>query len=199
TNDFDGVLKALFIEELCESNKYMEAIKKFGDLKVLWILAEKYYGFILEEKSLEGLLIYLIITNLSYTLEEEVPKCFRGYVLDKKEDSFVFINHFMNHSTDSKVYDDLATSIESKLNILEYIKEWDIDNYLKCDTFKAFDVEIISKLVLQLLSDIEDYPRYKNIILQRRRLHWFKNFQDEYEAISTAIELFETKKKLDEV
>lgn len=195
-NDLEAALKTLFTEELSDKNKYMEAIEKFGDAEALWRLIEKNYAFTMQDKNLEKLLIFFMITNLTYTLEEPIPKTWKDYVSNKKADCFVFINHFMNHSIDSKVYDKLANKVEGKLNINEYIKEWDIDNYIKCDTFKIFDITIIDKLTKQLLNDIEDYDRYKHIISERKKLHWFKNFEQQYEVLNAAIELFKVKKEL---
>lgn len=195
-NNLDSVLKALLTEQLSEKNKYIEAIKKFGDIDALWKLIEKRYGFSIQEKKLEKLLMFFMVTNLSYTLEGPIPKAWKDYVSNKKGDCFVFINHFMNHSTTSKVYDRLANNIESKLNIIEQMKGWDIDNYLKCDTFKVFDNAVINKLTEQLVNSIEDYDRYKNIILERRKLHWFKKYEMQYEALNAAIELFKAKKEL---
>lgn len=195
-NDLEAVLKALFEEQLNEKNRYMESIEKFGDIKSLWRLVENRYGFTMQDKSLDKLLELLTITSLTYTLEETLPKTWGKYVSPRRADCFVFINHFMNYSAGTKVYDKWADSIENKLNVSEYIKEWDMDNYIKSDTFKIFDITIINKLIEQLLNDIENYDRYRHIISERRKLHWYRNFEHEYEAIGAAIELFKAKKEL---
>jgi uncharacterized protein (TIGR02687 family) len=196
-NSLESVLKALFSEMLNEKNRHMEAIEKFGDINALWKLVERHYGFTMEDKNLEKLLVFLMITNLCYTLEEPIPSTWKKYVSSKKADCFVFLNHFMNHSTGTKVYDKLANNIENKLNIVELIKQWDIDNYLKCDTFKIFDMVIINKLTELLVNSIEDYDRYKGIITERRKLHWFRYYKMQYEAINAAMKLFRAKKELD--
>lgn len=194
--DIELVIKALLAEELKDNNKFLEAIDKFGDIETFWALVEKYYGFNLEDKSLEKLMIFFMITNMDYTLEEPIPKTWQQFVSSKKADCIVFINHFMNHSVDSKTYDVLSDKIEGNLNIEQYVKTWDIDNYIKCDTFKAFDKAIISNLVQLLLDDIEEYDKYSQIIQMRRTTHFFNNFQMEYQAINAAIELFKMKKNI---
>ncbi|MGK0466851.1 BREX-1 system phosphatase PglZ type A [Clostridium sp.] len=194
--DIEAVIKVLFAEELKEKNRYLEAIDKFADMEAFWILVEKYYGFNLVDKNLEKLMIFFMVTNLDYTLEESIPKTWEQYVSSKKGDCIIFVNHFMNHSVDSKIYDVLANNIGSKLNVEQYLKEWDIDNYIKCDAFKAFDKAIINKLVDLVLNDIEEYDKYYQIILARRTTHFFSSFEQEYEAINAAIELFEMKKNI---
>lgn len=194
--DIEAVIKVLFAEELKEKNRYLEAIEKFGDMEAFWIIVEKYYGFNLEDKSLEKLMIFFMVTNLVYILEEPIPKTWEQYVSSKKGDCIIFVNHFMNHSVDSKIYDVLANKIGSKLNIEQYLKEWDIDNYIKCDGFKAFDKAIINKVVDLVLNDIEEHDKYSQIILARRTTHFFSNFEQEYEAINAAIELLKMKKNI---
>lgn len=195
--DMEEAIKTIISEELNDKNKYYESVQKFGDEEAFWRLVEKYYGYNLQENTLEKLIIFFMVTNLSYTLEEPVPKTWKSYISSKKSDCIVFVNHFMNHSIDSKIYDMLADKIECKLNLNDYIKKWDIDNYIKCDTFKIFDKAVIKKLVNQLINDIEEYDKYLQMVLNRRTLHWFKNFECEYEAISAAIDLFKTKKSMD--
>ncbi|OBR91571.1 PglZ domain protein [Clostridium ragsdalei P11] len=196
--DIESVIKALFAEELKDNNKYLEAIEKFGDVKAFWRLVEKYYGFNLEDRNLEKLILFFMVTNLSYTLDEAIPRTWGKYVSSKKSDCIVFMSHFMSHSVDSKIYDALSNKFEDKLNIQLYIKEWDIDNYIKCDVFKAFDKAIISKLVEQLLDDIGEYDKYTEIISARRTTHFFNDFAQKYEAINAAVELFKVKKNIGE-
>lgn len=194
--DIEAVIKELFAEELKENNKYLEAIEKFGDIEAFWKLVEKNYGFNLEHKSLEKLMIFFMVTNLSYTLEESLPRTWEQYVSPKKSDCIVFIDHFMSHSVDSKIYNVLADKFEGKLNIQQHIKEWDIDKYIKCDAFKAFDKAIINKLVDLAINDIGEYDKYSEIIASRRTTHFFSNFLQEYEAINAALELFKMKKNI---
>lgn len=196
--NIESVIKALFAEELKDNNKYLDAIEKFGDVKAFWRLVEKYYGFNLDDKNLEKLILFFMVTNLSYTLDEAIPRTWEKYVSSKKSDCIVFMSHFMSHSVDSKIYDALSNKFEDKLNIQLYIKQWDIDNYIKCDAFKAFDKVIISKLVEQLLDDIGEYDKYTEIISARRTTHFFNDFAQEYEAINAAVELFKVKKNIGE-
>lgn len=194
--DIEAAIKVLLSEELKQKNKYLEAIEKFGDIDAFWRIVEKYYGFNNPDKSLEKLMVFFIVTNLDYTLEDSLPKTWQQYVSAKKSDCVVFIDHFMNHSVDAKVYNLLADRVEVMLNVEQYIKEWDIENYIKCDAFRAFDRAIIDKLIDLILNDIEEYDKYLRIIQMRRTTHFFNNFIQQYEAINSAIELFSLKKHI---
>lgn len=194
--DFEMALKMLFIEQTKEESKYLDDIVNFGDIDAFWDIVEKKYGYHLEEKSLEQLMIMLLITNLNSTLEAKMPNTWEKFVSQKKSDCIVFINHFMNHSIDKQYYDLQANYVESKLNISEYISKWDIDSYIQSDTFKAFDEEIIKWLTKNLVDNIGEFERYRKIINRRRTTHWFSIYSNEYEAIYFAMEVLRFEQEL---
>ncbi len=196
-NDIELVIKSLLMEELKEENKHLEEIKKYGDIDALWNLIEKYYGYHLEDKSFEQLMIMFLITNLNYVLEEKIPTPWEIFISSKKGDSIIFINHFMNHAADGKVYDVLANQIEDKLKLSEYIKRWNIEKYILCDTFKAFDDEIITGLINNLVTKVGEFEKYRKIINGRRTSHWFNILNNEYDAIYYAMEILRLESELD--
>lgn len=102
--DFEQVVKRVLIGETEGENKYLEAINNYGDMEAFWNLVEKRYGYTLEEKSIEKLIIMLLITHLSYNLEENLPKTWQDYLSLKKSDCIVFVSNFMNHAVDGKDY-----------------------------------------------------------------------------------------------
>lgn len=144
TVDFEQVVKKVLIGETERENKYLEAIKTFGDIDAFWNLVEKRYGYTLEDKSLEKLIVMLLTTHLSYNLEENLPKTWQQYVSLKKSDCIVFVSNFMNHAVDGKAYNVLADKAEVILNVKGYLDKWDVEKYIECDTFRVFDKKIIA-------------------------------------------------------
>lgn len=194
--DFEKVVKTLLIEETKEENKYMDDVIKFGDVNVFWDLVEKRYGYHLEEKNLEQLMIMFQLTDLTHNLEVKIPATWEKFISSKKADAIVFINHFMNHSVDSKVYNQIAIDLEKKLNLNNYIKKWNIEDYIQCDTFKVFDEAIIHWLIQNLSEDIGEYERYRKIINRRRTTHWFPKLSHEYDTIYFAMEILRLENEL---
>ena len=192
--DFDEVLRVLLMEEDLKNNKYLDAIEKFGSIEVLWKLADKYYGYSDKEPNLEKLAIFMLVTNVAYSLNGEVPETWRKYISSRKTDCVVFLSNFMNHSLYSGAYDRLASSMEEILKLSKYVKQWEVEDYIKCDTFKAFDEAIIDKLKEQLVSDIGEFEKYRDIIQERRTKHWYSFYKYEYECIYWAIGLFDSWK-----
>jgi uncharacterized protein (TIGR02687 family) len=194
--DFDECLRVLLMEEDLENNKYLEAIEKFGRLGVLWKLVDKYYGYSDKEPTLEKLAVFMLVTNVAYCLNGELPETWRKYVSSRKADCVVFLSNFMNHTLYSAAYDRLANSIEETLKVPEFIDNWEVEDYINCDTFKSFDEAIIKKLKEQLLSDIGEFKKYRDIIQIRRTKHWYNLFKSEYEYMYWAIELFDCWKNI---
>ncbi len=194
--DFEQVVKNILMDRIGKENKSFEAIKTFGDVDAFWSLVEKRYGYTYEDKSLEKLTVMLLATHLEYSLEEKLPKTWSEYVSLKKSDCIVFVSNFMSHAVDGRAYDLLADRVEELLKIEEYIDRWDIDKYLGCDTFRAFDRRIISKITRNLLEGVQEFDQYRHYINSRRTNHWFDHFRYEYEALYYAVLLLELEKKI---
>ena len=197
--DFELAVKNLLMEEVEDENKYMDEITKFGDADAFWNLIEKRYGYHLEEKRLEQLMIMFLVTDLTYNLESKIPTIWEKYISSKKAEAIVFINHFMNHSVDSEIYNQIADEMEQKLNIKDYIKKWNIEDYLQCDTFKIFDEEIIHWLIKNMVDNIGEYERYRKIINRRRTAHWFNKLSHEYDTIYFAMEILRLENELQKI
>ena len=195
--DFEHVLRKVFIGETESHNRYLEAIQSFGDLDAFWGLVEKRYGYAFEERSLETLLIILLVTHLSYSLKEELPSTWQQFLPLKRTEGMLFVNSFMSHTGDKKYYDALSKKAGEILKVKEYVKKWDPETYLECDTFRAFDEAILFRLTNNLLDDIGEFDKYRRVINKRRTSHWFEHYRHEYEALLYALELLEALKKGD--
>lgn len=187
----DEVLKALFREQLQETNKYWENIQKFGDEETFWNLVEKVYGYRLLDRSIDTLLIFFMLTNTAETLGGDIPKTWQPYISTKPTNCIVLMDQFMNHSADCSIYNELADQIEARVNVREHMETKEMKDYITSDTFRYFDESVINYITQQLLADIPDYAAYIELITARRTLHWFQFFQHEYEGLYQAIQLFQ--------
>ncbi len=195
--DFEGVVKALIKETLNDENKYAEAISKFGNTEIFWDLISRKYGYTLESKTLDNLMIILSVTDMSEKIDEKLPKNLENYVSDRKSDCIVFINHFMNDREDSSYYNNLSDNISEKINLSNLIDKWDLDSFIKCDTFRYFDEYIIKNIVDMIQNSADEFDRYLDIIYRRKSLHWYKEYKHYYEALQYAIDLFRLKSSIE--
>ena len=70
----------------------------------------------------------------------------------------------MNHIADGKKYNVLADKADKLLNVKGHMSKWDLDQFINCDTLRAFDIEIINKLTSILLEDVGEFDKYRDII-----------------------------------
>ncbi|MCR6544418.1 BREX-1 system phosphatase PglZ type A [Dehalobacterium formicoaceticum] len=197
--DLEQVVKKVLMGEAEGENKWYREISLNGDLGAFWNLIEKRYGYTYEDKSLQKLMVMFLTTHLSYTLEESLPKTWQEYISPKKSDCVVFVSNFMNHGLDGEVYDAWADMGEGILNVEGYLAKWDLDKYIFSDTFRAFDKKIIQSLINHLLENIGEFDQYRKVINARRTSHWFKSYENEYEAVYFAMALLEKEKSMEGV
>lgn len=187
--NFEECLRVLLMEEDYESSKTLDMIERFGDVGALWRLADSRFGYRAKEPNLEGLALLLMVTNTAHYLKEDVPSLWGPYVSSERSGCIVFLSNFMNNTRYAAAYDRIANAAEEELNVKSYIEGWEVESYIECDTFKAFDEAIIAKLNEQLLMDIGEFDRYRGFIQARRTKHWYSAFEYEYECLYWAIEL----------
>lgn len=142
-------------------------------------------------------MILLSVTDMSDKVDENLPKNLENYVSDRKSDCIVLINHFMNDREGSVYYNDLSDNISQKINLHNLVSRWDLDKFIKCDTFRYFDECIIKKIVDMIQSGADEFDKYLDVIYSRKSLHWYKEYKCYYEALQYAIELFRLKESIE--
>ncbi|KUO77257.1 MAG: hypothetical protein APF81_15475 [Desulfosporosinus sp. BRH_c37] len=196
TLDFEDALRVILMNSLQEDeNTVWQNIVKCESVDGFWKLTEKYYDYLAKEKSLQGLFTLFIINSLCSVLNRTLPPEWQGLVSTKQANCVVFLDHFMHHSVDSKVYDKLTEEIEADLHLGEYLEQWDIQDYEQVDLFQAVDRSIIHKLINSLLIGSEEFTQYREIISLRKTKHYYPEFENYYAALSWAIEMYAFKKK----
>jgi len=190
TNMLDDITRSLLSSQKKSENVLMENIQKFGDEDKFWLLAEKYYGYNLTERTLESLATFLLLTyTLSGQTAINIPNQWKDYVSPHSTNTIVFVDQWMNHRRDRKSYNVTANQIETMMDINQYAENWDRTDMISMDTFKIFDEKIIAYLVDQLTHDLTNFDQYLEIISMRKKLHWYDDFQFEYNAIYYATKL----------
>lgn len=196
TPDFEAATRVILMNSRQEDENILwQTIVKYGVVDGFWNLTEKYYDYFAQEKSLKGLLTFLLINALNSVLNRTLPSEWQGLVSAKQANCVVFLDHFMHHRVDSKIYDKLVDEIEADLHLWEYLEQWDIQDYEQMDLFRAADRSIILKLINSLLIGSEEFSRYKAIISLRKTKHFYHEFEHYYEAIAWAMEMVAFKKK----
>ena len=189
--DFEEVLKVLLSEYADGKTAIYDSIKKFGDIKSFWKLAGRHYGYDLKQQDMNTLSIFLLVTAFSFSFRGELPKQWEAFVSQMKNNVVVFINHLMGDGGYREPYELLSDMVGQQIKLPDCLKKWEIDNYKDSDIFSAFDETIIHAVMDNILSDAGDFENYKATVLDRRSKHWFKKYQNEYNALYWACVLLD--------
>jgi len=193
TPNFDEVLRAVLVKGELNDNKYITAFEKMGMLNYFWELCNKYFGYFEEKPTLEKLAITLLVTYTDHTFKGDLPKAWQSFISLKKNDVVVFVSNFMNNMLYKERYQVLSSEIASKIKVKEYFAIYEIDIYMKCDTFGACDELIVDHLLEKMT--IENckvlWPGRLpvDIIQDRVKLYFGENFVHQYLCIQNAYNL----------
>jgi uncharacterized protein (TIGR02687 family) len=189
--DFEEVLKVLLVESVGENRTFYDNIEKFGDPSAFWNLLDKVYGYNQEPKSLDTFAIFLLVSSLSFSVAHELPPTWESLVSLKRSDMLVFLSRFMNDGDTVKSYRLLAEKVAKRLKLDEYLSKWELESYRESDLFAQFDQAIIQNILDNLLADVGEFVRYRDLVLSRRTKHWYPVYQNEYTALYWACSLLE--------
>lgn len=190
TNSMDEIVKALMHDYAEGDPKAWEAIQKYGSVEKFWELVEKYYGYTLPEKTLQSLLVFFLLTYASqHNQSVAFPETWQKYSSVRPTNVIVFMNQWMNHRDDRSIYNTLADQIEEIVKVGHYTERWELTDIVDMDVFRLFDEKIIHHIIDQLTANLTDFDTYITTISARRKLHWYQEFEHEYEAIYQAVQL----------
>lgn len=178
----EEVLMAVLGEYAAGRTAIYDSIEKFGDGAALWKLIRKYYGYELEHQDLGTLGLFLLVSGLSFSLRRELPQQWEPFVSPRKNDAVVFLSRFMGGANTVDAYRRLSRTVQEKLKLKDYLTQWELDSYRECDLFSMFDEAIIQDILENLLAGVGQFNNYIEIILERRNKHWFKVYENEYNA-----------------
>ena len=192
----EEALRTIFSDGIVdEENQYLKRINSFFDIDRFWNHMEKNYGYREDKGSLKQLLIHLMLNALSTTIIEEKLDVFKHFITQVgKTNCAIFIDRWMNHKSDYKVYDTYAKDIEEEIIFSKVLQSLDIDDIKNLDIFPSIDQAIILYISNALKDNLEDYDEYLKILRLRKSKHFYEKYKCIYEGLYNAIKIFEFKK-----
>lgn len=190
TNGLDEVVKSLMRSHADGNQKAWENIKKYGDVEKFWELIEKHYGYRNEEKTIQSLLIFFMLTYASqHNHNITFPETWQKHMSTRPTNVIVFMNQWMNHREDRTYYNRLADQVADVVKAEHYAKPWEVTDIIDMDVFRLYDEMIIHYITDQLTANLADLNTYAAIISNRRKLHWYQEYEHEYEAVYQAVRI----------
>lgn len=190
TFNFDNVVRKTILESITnfsEDNKILDSFKKFNLLDEFWSALANNFSFVDENPTMNKFLVFLILNYSASLFTGDVPSAWTSFLINDKNTSRVFMDNFMNNSNYSDKYDEFADFLENRINVPKQIEDLEVESYINCDSFKIFDKNIIRHYA-NLLFETETPVEFDEILRNRRRTHFYKYFEDEYELLIYANE-----------
>jgi len=190
TPSFDNVVRTLITELATGENTLWNSITMYGDIDVFWKLVNNYYGYSLEEKSLESLATVLLCSHLAQTIKTDLPKEWTSFV-SQDPNCYWLVDGFMKNIDYIDNYSSVASLVAKKLDLEDVIRTWTLDEITDCYTFSYFDSQLIIRIRENISLKSSEYGFYKKIISSRRNCRYYKDFESEYSVLISACEYFE--------
>lgn len=194
--DFEEIVKSILCESINEEENVMYTdLKNYGVEELFWDYCKLNYGYSLKDKSLSKLFSFIITTALSSFIKEEKLSSLKSYIGNSKPNCIVFIDHWINHKTQSYHYIEYADNYEKDLNISNVIENLDIEEFKDVDILKIFDREVIKYILFSLENEREDYEYFINLINLRRTKNFYDDYKNIYEALLSYLEMARLKRE----
>ena len=197
TIDFESVLKTVLMDTLDDTNnEYLSQMDKFFERDVFWSYVASHYGYERKTKTLKTLFIYLTVTAFSHSVNETYLTTVQDFIAERnKANVFVFIDHWMHHKKDYKIFDEYAEMVEQEIQLSSILQSLPIDEFKQAEIFPYIDKAIIIYIANSLIEKLEDYEEYQKLIKLRRAKHYYKKYAAVYEALYYTVKMYEFRKK----
>lgn len=187
TLNFEYIVRKIIVKHFEKDDSIIEKFDKYNILDVFWEFVYKKFGYGEDNPSVGKFTISLVLNYTASLFEGKTPKSWERFLIDDKNNPRVFIDNFMNNNNYVDVFDNISSLLEEKLNISRDIKNHNVDSYIKCDSFKTFDRNIINHYI-NLLNETKEKIDFNSILELREKGHFYKDFEDEYQLIYWANE-----------
>ena len=187
TVNFEYIVRKIIVKHFEKDDSIIEKFDNYNILDVYWEFVYKKFGYRENNPSVGKFTISLVLNYTASLFEGKTPKSWERFLIDDKNNPRVFIDNFMNNNNYMDVFDNISSLLEEKLNISRDIKNHNVDSYIKCDSFKTFDRNIITHYI-NLLNETEEKIDFNNILELRKKGHFYNDFEDEYQLIYWANE-----------
>ena len=187
TLNFEYVVRKIIVKHFEKDDSIIEKFDKYNILDVFWDFVYQKFGYIEDNPTIGKFTISLVLNYTASLFEGNPPKSWDRFLIEDKNNPRVFIDNFMNNNNYINTFNNISSLLEDKLNISRDIKNYNVDSYIKCDSFKTFDMKIINHYI-NLLNENKEKIEFNNILELREKGHFYNEFEDEYQLIYWANE-----------
>ncbi|MCJ7529880.1 MAG: BREX-1 system phosphatase PglZ type A [Anaerolineales bacterium] len=178
----DEILEALLAELAEKQDEKIALIQQCGLDDFLWERLERTYGYQSNTPGIQDFTIELFKSCYALGL---------GQAAQLSNDALVFLKRWKDSISHHQAFETLSNEHAILLNIKLDLQQQDYRSLVEIDLFRLIDQKIISELSRTVADRTISAGECNAIIRQRRRSHWYKDFQHLYEAIDYAAQFIQ--------
>lgn len=182
----DEITEALLAELAEGQATRLELIRQSGLESFLWERLERFFGYRSAAPGLQDFAIEMF--KSCYALE-------LGQAARLNTDALVFLRRWKDSLSHRQVFESLSQQCAAVLNIENDLQSQDYRALAEIDLFRLIDQKILSDLVGHIARRTISPAECTTVIRQRRRSHWYAEFQHYYSLADFAAQFL---KLLDE-
>jgi uncharacterized protein (TIGR02687 family) len=175
----DTVIEALLGELSEGQDDAQRLIERTGLTRFLWDQVAQTFGYRAEEPDFEDFAIALFQSAYARALGE-------GGKLNT--DAALLFSRWKNNRTALDAFSKLSERYQEVLRIPEDVAARDFRTLMAADHFEEIDRHIIRSLVHSMSTQTVSAANVLSWVRSRRQSHWYKTYEDIYQAISFATE-----------
>lgn len=184
----DAILESLLAELADERDEKLKLLSRCGLSGFLWDQLKRYYGYKSESPGLQDFVISLFKECYNMGLGE-------NYVMTP--DAVVFLSRWKDSRKHYSSFEKLSNQYADILDIEQDLIQREIKQIKILDYFRLIDQRILSELVRNVVEKTISEPEFESLVRSRKDSYWYKNFQNEYEAVKNGFRLLGLLDKTD--
>lgn len=166
TTDQKEIVRNLLKGSLKEDeNKIWGEIQRFGLEEEFWSMISRHFGYSSEHPTLKKLFLSFIITHIARNTKVAL-KSYEQYNNKLSNECEIFIRGWMDHSNDSKKYDEYCVQLlqeddrKLEINLRSPLNKYEVKDYIEAESVDIFDKNIICNIVTGLNESGANFEKY---------------------------------------
>jgi uncharacterized protein (TIGR02687 family) len=203
TIDQKEIVRNLLMGSLKEDeNKIWGEIQRFALADEFWSMISRHLGYSSEHPTLKKLFLSFIITHISRNTKVAL-KSYEQYINKSSNECEIFIRGWMDHSNDSKRFDEYCDQLlqeddkKLEINLRSLLNKYEVKDYIEAESVDIFDKNIIRNIVSGLNESGANFEKYLEWIGRRKTKHWYGVHENIFCALENAIKLHEFSEEIE--
>lgn len=173
----DEIVEALLAELAEQRTDKINLIERCGLSPFLWEQLRRNYGYESDRPGIKDFVIQLFKSCYAMGTEGQVRLT---------ADALVFLRRWKDSRQHESAFELLSTECAEALSIEKDLQKHDYRRLVELDYFKLIDQKILSDLVRHVAEKTISPGDCAVFVRRRRQTHWYREFQDLYQAIDFA-------------